>query len=1076
MTAAADAGTQTTDREPGPPKSELPGGIVTFLFTDIEGSTPLWEQQPAAMRESLAQHHVFLRRAIESHAGFVCQIIGDAFLGAFRLASDGLAAALDAQRLLGGADWNATGPLRVRMGLHTGPAEPDPKGDAPYAVCHTLNRGSRVMSAAHGGQVLCSQETADLVERDLPANVTLRDLGEHYMKGMAIPEHLHQVCAADLPADFPPLANALNHPNNLPAQLTSFVGRQKEVAAVSDLLAEHRLVTLTGTGGTGKTRLSLRVAAERLSAYPHGAWLVEFAPLTDPALVDQAAALALNVKELPGKPLRASLRDYLRGKRLLLIFDNCEHLVEACAELAGDLLGACPEVSILASSREILGVAGERPYRVPPLSLPGAGLLTGGPTVSGKPALTGSLIAEFAASEAVQLFVERGQIVSPGFAVTPENGTAIAQIVRRLDGIPLALELAAARLRLLSAAQIAARLDDAFRLLTGGSRSALPRHQTLQALIDWSYTLLSEAEKHALQYLSAFAGSWTLEAAEGLLEQDALDLLASLTDKSLIYAGEESSLGMAAAGLGAAAPIRYRMLETVRQYAHTRLVENGAAEAARGRHMRYYLGLAARCEPKLRGRAQIQTLDLLESELENLRLALEWALQADVSAELRLAAALQWFWHIRYRRSEGIAWLELGLNRGSPDPDLRARVHTTLGFLYYLRDSGRSPFPPEAAGHLDAALSFYRANRAAFQRELAWALLWRGNLFDYTGFMERKRDLVNEALGLFRAAVDRRGTAECLQSLGNSEADPDRKLQLHQQALDIDTADSDADGMAAALNFIAMDVFMKHDYTGAHAAYERSLQAFLQVGNPDSSTRQMMMLAVCSTLDGETARAAQEMETAIARQIELGDDILTVFCLAWQCFNAYHLDRLDWAAELVEKAGEIAARSGDPGSQALVLYHRARQARLKGEIDAAARFAAAGLAAAPDGGAPTMLVRSELSLFALRSGSLNVARDHLANGLQSIIRWNTTYWAGFIWDGLAVAAARGGQHELAARLFGTRLWRGLSHTLTPAELAERQAEMETLTAALGPERFEQLRAAGAGLNFARTAALVLEQD
>ena len=433
----------SSDTFPKPPARRerynlpLPTGTVTFLFTDIVGSTPLWEQHPDQMSAALQIHNAVLRQAIEAQGGVVFKIVGDAFQASFATAPQALQAAIQGQRGLQSAEWNELGPLSVRMGLHTGEAEIDPGGDE-YAVSHSKNRAARIMSAAHGGQILLSAETMTLCDHQLPPGASLKDVGEQRLKGMATLEHLFQVCVPGLAQEFPPLASAITQPNNLPVQLTSFIGRQKEIAQLSLLLKrkETRLLTLTGSGGTGKTRLALQVASELLDDFLDGVWLVELAPLSDPAMVGQTVISALGLVEQPGKMPVAYLADYLREKRLLLILDNCEHLVEACTELAGALLHAAPKLTILASSREILGVEGEIPFRVPPLGMPDLHHLPP------------DQLAQF---DAVQLFVERARVVSPEFELTEGNAADVAQITRRLDGIPLALELAAARVRMLSA-------------------------------------------------------------------------------------------------------------------------------------------------------------------------------------------------------------------------------------------------------------------------------------------------------------------------------------------------------------------------------------------------------------------------------------------------------------------------------------------------------------------------------------------------------------------------------------------------------------------------------------------------
>lgn len=630
--------------------TELPSGTVTFLFTDIQGSTPLWEQMPEVMRPAVALHHSLLRQAIETNGGVVFKIIGDAFQAAFPFAAQALIAAIAAQKALLSAAWpTQTGPLKVRMGLHTGPAEIEHTPDGiDYAVSHTLNRAARIMSAGSGGQILLSREAADLVEQNLPPGVTLKDLGQHQLKGMARLEHLFQVCAPGLPDDFPPLSTSIIHPNNLPAQLTSFIGREAELQALERLVTEGaaRLVTLTGPGGTGKTRLALQASARLLNSFPDGIWLVELAPLTDPSLVQLTVASTLGLHESPGRPILQTLIEHLGSKHLLLILDNCEHVVEEAASMAGYLLQACPRLQILATSREILGTMGETPFRVPSLALPGPQSAT---------------LEELAGCESVRLFVERARTGQPAFDLSEANAPVVARICQRLDGIPLAIELAAARVRVLTVEQIAARLDDSFRLLTGGSRTVLSRHQTLRALIDWSYNLLSPEERVLFVRLSVFAGGFNLEAAENVcsdlgsginqsagdfnlaggvrLDSDLiLDLLTQLIDKSLVIPIEGPVAGGFEPPTGA--ETRFRMLETIRQYARDKLHDAGGGTSVRDRHLAYFLLLAEEAEPYLRRGSQITWLDRLDTELDNIRLALEWSLARRVDEGLRLAAAL----------------------------------------------------------------------------------------------------------------------------------------------------------------------------------------------------------------------------------------------------------------------------------------------------------------------------------------------------------------------------------------------------------------------------------------------------
>jgi predicted ATPase/class 3 adenylate cyclase len=616
-----------------PAVASLPSGTVTFLYTDIEGSTQLWEQYPQAMEVAHARHDQILREAIESNNGYVFQVIGDEFCAAFHTVEDAVRAAVKSQVALHAENWGEAS-IRVRMGIHTGKAEV--QEDGTYHGYVTLSHVQRVMAVGHGGQVLLSFTTQELVQDELPEGVELRDLGQRQLKDLSRPEHLFQMNIAGLPSDFPPLNVLDTAYHNLPVQLTSFIGREHELSEIKQLLTTTHLLTLTGPGGTGKTRLSLQLAAEVLEEYPNGVWLIELAPLADPTLVTQTVATTLGVRAVPGRTLLEALTDYLRAKQLLLILDNCEHLIEVSAQLANVLLRAAPRLKILASSREALGIAGETAYRVPSLPLPD-------PQTARLDAL--------AQNDCVHLFVDRASAAYPPFRLKEKNAPTIANICRRLDGIPLAIELAAARTKVFPPEEIATRLDDRFRLLTGGSRTALERHQTLFALIEWSHNLLSEPERVLLRRLSVFAGGWTFEASEAVcgegINEDVLDLLTHLVDKSLVAAEEETAEG------------RYRLPETIRQYTRDRLFESGEAEQVRDRHLDFFIRFAETAEPKLRSGEQLEWLDRLETEHDNLRTALAWSLESSKSdLALRLAGALYYFWLLRGYFSESLRWLE----------------------------------------------------------------------------------------------------------------------------------------------------------------------------------------------------------------------------------------------------------------------------------------------------------------------------------------------------------------------------------------------------------------------------------
>ena len=539
-------------------------GVVTFLFTDIEGSSQLWERNPERMPAALAAHDALTRATVEGNRGRVVKMMGDGVHAVFDDPRDAVSAAVDLQLAL--ADSTATNGIAfsVRCGLHAGVEE---HRDNDF-FGRSVNRAARIMGVAHGSQILLSETVALLIGGRLPARVTLRDLGMVRLRDLANPERVYQVLHPPLRADFPPLRTLEATPNNLPQQLTSFVGRERELAEVAGLLAKNRLVLLHGAGGIGKTRLSLQVAAEVMDDFPDGVWLVELAALADPRLVPQAMASVLGVKEEAGRPVAEALFKYVGGRRLLVILDNCEHLVQACAELATQLLQCGSQVKVLASSREPLRIAGETTYAVPALACPGLSRM-----------ITPTALAEY---EAVRLFIDRAAAAQSTFRVTEHNATALAGICHHLDGIPLAIELAAARTRALSLENIADRLDDRFRLLKGGDKTSLPRQQTLRALIDWSYDLLSDAEKKLLRRLAVFSGGFTLEAAEAVGRSPdsdpdqgiIVDVLTQLVEKSLV--GLDPGSG------------RYHLLETVRQYAQDRLAESGEADAIRSRHLEFF--------------------------------------------------------------------------------------------------------------------------------------------------------------------------------------------------------------------------------------------------------------------------------------------------------------------------------------------------------------------------------------------------------------------------------------------------------------------------------------------------------
>jgi len=616
---------------------DKPSGTVTFLFTDIEGSTKLAQQYPDGMPALLARHNEILNQAIESHNGFVFRVIGDSFSASFHDANDALQAAVEAQRNLHNETWSPA-PIKVRMGIHTGAAQLEIENkENTYSGYATLALTQRIMSAGHGGQILLSQSTYDLTRDRLPEKAQLVDMGERRLKDVLRSEHLYQLSVPDLPSEFTPLNTLESFQHNLPTQLTSFIGREKEIAEIKAMLNSGRLVTLTGSGGTGKTRLSIEIGTEELTSFINGVWLIELAPLSDPAQIIPALAQAFGLQESPFNLLVNLVTDYLRDKKLLLILDNCEHLITACAHLANDLLHQCAGLKILASSREALGIAGEMAYRTPSL----------------------------ADSESTNLFMERAHAANSKFNLTDSNASSVAQICSRLDGIPLAIELAAARAKLLAPEQIATRLDDLFRLLVGGSRTALPRQQTLRALIDWSYDLLSDEEKNLLRIASVFVGGWTLDALEAVSEDpNAIEHLEGLINKSLVVTEERNN------------EMRYFMLETIRQYAREKSFEAKQSSAARDRHFIYFDDLSEKMWNGFRLPDLFDWRNRVDDELENLRAALEWALEKHVENAVHLAGNFCIITGWLSNQTEGLALVKIAIEqtKSFPPVDGHARI------------------------------------------------------------------------------------------------------------------------------------------------------------------------------------------------------------------------------------------------------------------------------------------------------------------------------------------------------------------------------------------------------------------
>jgi predicted ATPase/class 3 adenylate cyclase len=774
---------------------------LTFVLTDVEGSTRLWEAHGQAMGSALAAHDRLVSRAVASHGGRLVKTKGegDSSFSVFTSPAQAVAAALEFQRALAAEPWPLPAPLAVRVAVHAGEVQ-EREADFYGPV---VNRCARLRAIGHGGQVLLSAVVAELVRDDLPEGAHLRGLGVHRLKDLAAPEHVVQLCHPDLRDQFPPLSSLEARPNNLPMQLTSFVGRERELAGLRQQLVSSRLVTLVGIGGCGKTRLALQAAADAVEGYPGGVWLVELAPLSEPSLVEQQLATVLGIREEGGagepggRTLTDRLLGYLAPRRTLVLLDNCEHLVEACAALAAKLVGGCPELTVLATSREPLGVAGEVTFAVPPLATEPLDQAADG------------------GSEAVRLFVDRARLVDPTFALTSENAAAVAGICRRLDGIPLAIELAAARTRSLTPRQLDDRLGDRFRLLTGGSRTSLPRHQTLRAAIEWSHRLLSGPEQVLFRRLAVFAGSCTLEAAEQVCADGDLDILllvAALVDKSLLV--HEPAQG------------RHRMLETIRQYAWEELRQAGEEDELRARHRDWCLALVEAVE--LDTPLATAWMARLAAEQDNFRAALEWdgPTGDDGAKRLRLAGALREFWWSRAQGGEGRHWLERALQAG-PDAPAAARAVALVGAGLVAGDQGDGV----------SALDFFQRSQALY-----------------------------EELG------DRRGVAESLLGLGQIAGLQGRYEQAQavlEQAVREAQAVGDRYLAALALNFIGNGLYVRGDWASARPLFEQVRDVLQSIGNQRGVAIVKVQIGLCSLEGGDQDEARSLVREGLALASEL---------------------------------------------------------------------------------------------------------------------------------------------------------------------------------------------------------------
>lgn len=811
--------------------------VNVFLFTDIEGSTSAWEKEHDRMAQAVALHDAILRHEIESRGGRVIKTTGDGVYAMFADPLEAVQAVVAFQLALADPAATAGMPIRVRCGLHAGVAVE--RGGDYFGT--TINRTARIMGVGHGGQVLLSEAVVDLVRDGLPPELSLRELGAVRLKDLAAPELVSQLVHPGLPHEFPPLRSLEALPNNLPQQLTSFVGRERELAEAKELLGKTRLLTLLGMGGLGKTRLSLQIGADLLDEYPDGVWFLDLAPITDASLVPNEAAQVLGVREEPGKPILQTLTAHLKSRKLLVIVDNCEHLMDACANFANTVLRAVREVRIVATSREALRVPGEQTYPVYPLPVPERD----------------ATVESLSRSDAVQLFVERAQAQKPSFALTEKDAPAIAELVARLEGIPLALELAAARIRALSLQDINKRLQNRFALLTGGGRVLMERQQTLRALVAWSYDLLNENEQLLFDRLSVFAGGFDLAAAEAvcgvepLSPEDVLDLVASLVDKSLVMMHEADE------------ETRYRMLETIREYAAEGLGKRDEQAAAVSRHCEHFLAFAKSARDQLQGPDQARWMRRVEIDLDNVRAAISRALTggADPVVAVKIQVALMRFWILRGYSAEARRSVREALTL----PAVRETpvVHAHALYLGGTLADSQSDYV-EARKMLSDCLEIRRG--LGNPREIAATLSTLALIRLNEGDAAQARHSEEEALSLFCELGDRYGEAIGLQHLGYicaELAEPVESGKHHEQCLAIARAIKhlELEGESeCALGELALDA---DDLVHARKRFARSLEVFRAAGDKRGEATALWWTGKAHLAAGDASSAGKPLADAL---------------------------------------------------------------------------------------------------------------------------------------------------------------------------------------------------------------------
>jgi predicted ATPase/class 3 adenylate cyclase/DNA-binding CsgD family transcriptional regulator len=994
----------------------LPTGTVTLLLADVEGSTRLWQTQPEDMTEAIARLDRTVCEVIAAHDGVrpVEQGEGDSFVVAFARASDAVACALGLQRA-------PLAPIRLRIGVHTGEVQLRDEGNY---IGTTVNRTARLRDLAHGGQTVLSGTTEDLVVDRLPADAWLTDLGTHDLRDLPRPERVVQLCHPDLRVEFPPLRTRETVvAQHLPVQLTSFVGREAEMNDVRQILACNRLVTLTGAGGVGKTRLAVQVAAQLAGEFGDAVWLVDLAPITDPDLVAVAVIRALGLPDQPGRATMDTLLRFIGDRRMLLVLDNCEHLLDACAALVVALLGGCPAVRVVATSREPIGVAGEVSWRVPSLSL---------------------------ADEAIELFTDRARQVRPDFRLTDDNAATAAAICRRLDGMPLAIELAAARVRVLSLTEIRDSLHDPFRLLTGGTRTAVRRQQTLRASVDWSHALLTEPERILFRRLAVFMGGFDLDAAQAVAGGDevesyqVLDLLTLLVDKSLVVA--ESTSGRT----------RYRLLETMRQYGLEKLSESGQADAVRARHRDYYTAVAALLDtPAPTDREQ--RLEQAEIEIDNLRAAFAWSREhSDIELASQLASSLQPLWLARGRIREGLTWFDAALADQNAHPaDVAPAVRAVALADYAMLD--------RYAGATDSTELAREA--LAIAREVDDpAVLARALFASSNAYNPEAGESLAEAIGLARAIDDGWRLSHILFSQAF-------RAVLAGDPIAVRAAAEEGRGLAEAMGdrfvsracrwSLGIAQGMNGDVVGAVAQLREV------VAEADAAHDVLMrcsanfMLAFMSAYHGDLSAARAAANSAIEAAAELGGFYPG---LAYGALTVATLAAGDVAAADDAIAAGWHRLNIQPKMAAIWIVYVAQAALARGDLVAARRWADEAVAATS--GFHQSLALTTRARVAIAQSEPEQADRDAHDALATAASTRAYTGAPDPLECLAVLAVVAGSHREAARLFGAAdgIRQRIGHVRFKIFDAVYEASMAELRDAMGEKDFDSGWAEGTDLS------------